>query len=152
MSIEGAGMRDLPASQKNEYMAQIHRDLIYIGQHLDDPAFAFSAKGAEKVGSVDAQIVDVSGSGVTMRWFVDPQSGRILQESYDAMGRSGPMHAVTELSEWKTTDGVAFPSVHTNKQDGKTTNTSTFNSIQFNPPVDSKLFEKSTAPEGKPSS
>jgi zinc protease len=152
MSIEGAGVRDLPASQKNEYMAQIHRDLIYIGQHLDDPAFAFSAKGTEKVGNVDTQIVDVSGSGVTLHWFVDPQSGRILQESYDAMGRSGPTHAVTELSEWKTTDGVAFPSVHTNKQDGKTTNTSVFNSIQFNPPVDAKLFEKSAAPEGKPSS
>ncbi len=149
MSAEGMGVRDLPASQKSEYMAQIHRDLIYIGQHLDDPAFVFFANGTEKVGNVAAQIVDVSGSGVSIRWFVDPQSGRILQESYDAMGRSGPTHDVTELADWKTTDGISLPAVHTNKQNGQTTNTSVFNSIQFNPAVDAKLFEKPAA-EAKP--
>jgi zinc protease len=152
MSMEGAGERDLAPAQKKEYLAQIHRDLIYIGQHLDDPAFAFSGNGMQKVGGVGAKIIDVSGSGVSVRWLVDPNSGRILQESYDAMGRSGLTHDTTELTEWKTTDGIAFPSVHTNKQDGKTSTVTVFNSIQFNPPVDAKLFEKSPAASGKPSS
>ncbi|HZR55846.1 MAG TPA: pitrilysin family protein [Terriglobales bacterium] len=146
MSAEGMGVRDLPASQKSEYMAQIHRDPIYIGQHLDDPEFSFAANGTEKIGNVTAQIVDVAGSGMTIRWFVDPQSGRILQESYDTIGRSGPTRAVTELSDWKTTDGVTSPSVHTNKQDGKTTNVSVFNSVELNPAVDVKLFARPASP------
>jgi hypothetical protein len=141
-SAPSMGTRDLPDGQKQETLAQIKRDLVYIGQHVNDPAFVFSAAGTEKIGNVDAQIVDVAGSGMTVRWYVDPASGRVLRESYPSLGRSGPVQAQTDLDDWKTTDGLTLPFLHKNKQNGEDASTVQFTGIQINPQVDPKLFDK----------
>ena len=67
-------------------MAQIHRDPLYIAQHVSDPTFSFTASGAEKTGDVNTAIVDVTGPGVSLRWFVDPQAGKIVRETYKGTG------------------------------------------------------------------
>jgi S1-C subfamily serine protease len=141
-SAASMGTRDLPEGQKQETLAQIKRDLIYIGQHLNDPAFVFSALGTEKIGNVDAQILDVAGSGMTVRWYVDPASGRVLRESYPSLGRSGPVQAETDLDDWKTSDGLTLPFLHKNRQNGQDASTVQFTGIQINPQVDPKLFDK----------
>jgi zinc protease len=141
-SSPSMGTRDLPDGQKQETLAQIKRDLVYIGQHVNDPAFVFSAAGTQKVGNVDAQIVDVAGSGMTVRWYVDPASGRVLREAYPSLGRSGPVQAETDLDDWKTTDGLTLPFLHKNKQNGEDASTVQFTGIQINPQVDPKLFDK----------
>jgi zinc protease len=142
MSAEGMGVHDMPAAQKSEIMQQIHRDLIYIGQHLNDPSFVFFAGGTEKIGDGETRIVDVSAGDMAIRWFVDPISGRVLRESYQAMGRSGPFQGETDLSDWKTVDGITLPSRHKNKQDGKESSIVEYAGMQFNPVVDPQLFEK----------
>ena len=142
MAAGGMGTRDMPPGQKSESMQQIHRDMVYIGQHLDDPAFIFTAAGTEKVGDMEARILDVRGGDMEIRWFVDPKSGHIVSESYDGVGRSGPFHGQTDLSNWKTTDGITLPATHKNKENGKDSSTVEFTKIEFNPTVDPKLFEK----------
>jgi hypothetical protein len=149
MSAEGRGLRDMPAAQKAETMEQIKRDLVYLGQHLNDPAFSFAATGKEKVGDIEASIVDVSGNGTAMRWYVDPESGRVLRETYSAVGSSGPFKGETDLDDWKTSDGLTLPYSHKNKQDGQDSSTVQFSAIETNPTVDPKLFEK-PASEAKP--
>ncbi len=72
MSMAGMGVRELPESQKTENLLQLKRDLIYVGQHASDPAFSFSAQGTEKIGDVDAQILDINGEGVSMRCYPRP--------------------------------------------------------------------------------
>ena len=84
-----------------------------------------------------------------MRWFVDPQTGHILREDYEAMGQSGPFHGETDLSDWKTTDGITLAAMHKNKENGKDSSIVEFSSVQFNPTLDPKLFEKPTT-ETKP--
>ena len=142
ISAEGMGVRDLPESQKSDTLAQLKRDLVYIGQHVDDPAFGFAAGGTEKIGTTDAQIVDISGPGTTTRWDVDPGTGRVLRESYLTMGPSGPVKAETDLDDWTMTDGLTLPYLRKNRQDGKDSSTTQFNTIQINPKVSSKLFDK----------
>ncbi len=142
MSAAGMGSRDLPASQKKESLQQIQRDMIYIGQHLDDSGFIFSGSGSEQVGGVETRIVDISAGDMAIRWFVDPQNGHIVRETYEAMGQSGPFHGETDLSDWKTTDGITLPAVHKNKQDGKESSVVEFTKLEFNPTVDPKLFAK----------
>src|SRR5579871_1262931 len=149
MSAEGGGIKDLSDSQKKENSEQIRRDLLFLAQHADDPAFIFAANGSEKIGNVDAAIVDVSGAGVTMRWYVDPSNGRVLSETYTAMGQSGPFQGQTDLSDWTTTEGITLPGTHTNKQDGKVSSVVKTTSIQFNPKIDPKLFDKPVG-DGKP--
>jgi zinc protease len=144
-SAEGMGSQELPPSQKSETMAQLHRDLIYIAQHENDPEFSFTASGTEKSGDVDTKIVDVSGPGVIMRWFVDPQTGKIVRETYKTMGSSGPVDGETAFSDWKTVEGLNLPFHRDNKQGGQSSSSVQFTSIQLNPSVDPKIFEKPAA-------
>jgi zinc protease len=145
MAAGGMGVRDMPASRKDENLEQIRRDLIYIGQHVNDPAFSFTASGSDKIGSTELAIVDVTGPGVTMRWFVHPQSGKIVRESYKAMGQSGPVDSETDFSDWKVVEGLNLPFHRANKQSGQDSSSVQFTSIQINPAVDPKIFQKPAA-------
>jgi len=142
MSQPGRGAQTMPDSAKTEGLQQIHRDLIYIGQHLNDRSYVFAAVGTEKVGDAEAQILDIAGSGARVRWLVDPATGRVLRERYEAATAAGPFQGETDLENWKTTNGITLPTVHKNKQNGRLTSTVESTKIEFNPVVDSKLFEK----------
>jgi zinc protease len=142
MSMAGRGNRSMPPEQKADTLAQLHHELIYIAQHADDPAFTFNAHGTEKIGDVDAAIVDVGGAVPWVRWFVDPSTGHILREQYKAMGRSGQVDGQTDLSDWRSVDGLTMPYQHKNKQNGQDIGDAEYKKIDLNPQLDSKLFEK----------
>jgi len=142
MSLPGMGSRSMPPAQKTEMMSQMHHDLVYIGQHVDDPAFTFTGAGTEKIGDVEAAIVDVGGAVPWVRWYVDPKTGYILREKYKATGQSGPFEGESDLSDWRTADGLTMPYKHTNKQNGEQTSVAEFKKIELNPQLDPKLFEK----------
>lgn len=141
----GGQVQDMPSSRKQETMEQIHRDLVYLGQHVGDPAFSFSAAGKDSSGAHELAMVDVSGPGVTMRWFVDPQSGKLVRETYKSMGQGGMVDSETAFSEWKTVDGLNLPFHRDNKQAGKDSSSTEFSKIEINPAVDPKIFEKPPA-------
>ncbi len=144
MSMPGMGSRNLPAAQKTEMMAQMHHDLVYVAQHAEDPAFTFAAAGTEKIGAIDAAILDIGGAIPWLRWYVDPSNGHILREQYKGMGQGGPFDGQTELSDWRTADGLTMPYKHENKQNGQATSTAEFKKIELNPQLDPKMFEKPT--------
>ena len=144
--VRGGGAQDFPESRKTESLAQIHRDPLYIAQHVDDPAFSFGAAGPDKTGGLETVMVDVSGPGVTMRWFVDPKTGKIVRETYKAVGQSGPFDGETAFSDWKDADGLTLPYHRANKQNGQDSSSVQFTSFQINPAVDMKIFEKPAAP------
>ena len=116
--------------------------LSNVAQHADDPAFTFTAAGTEKIGDVDAAILDIGGAIPWVRWYIDPRTGYILREKYKAMGQSGPFDGETNLADWRTADGLTMPYKHQNKQDGKETSNAEFKKIELNPAVDPKLFAK----------
>ena len=142
MSMAGMGTRSMPPAQTNEMLSQLHHDLVYVAQHADDPAFTFTAAGTEKIGDVDAAILDVGGAIPWLRWYIDPKTGYILREKYKAMGESGPFDGETNLADWRTADGLTMPYKHQNKQDGKETSNAEFKKIELNPTLDPKLFAK----------
>ena len=142
LSATGVGARDLPAPEKNENIAEIHRDMIYIGQHLEDPRSIFFADATAQIGDIETRVVDVRVGDTAIRWFVDPKSGYLLREAYDGVARSGRFHGETDLSDWKTTAGITLPALRRNRQDGRQTSIVEFRSIDFNPTIDPKLFER----------
>ena len=149
MSMAGMGSRGMPPAQKTEMLSQLHHDLVYVAQHADDPAVTFTAAGTEKIGDVDAAILDIGGAIPSVRWYIDPKTGYILREKYKAMGQAGPFEGETDLADWRTVDGLTMPYKHQNKQDGKETSTAEFKKIDLNPPVDPKLFAKPAEKESK---
>jgi zinc protease len=142
MSMAGMGTRNMPPAQKTEMLSQLQHDLVYVAQHADDPAFTFTAAGTEKIGDVDAAILDIGGAIPWLRWYIDPKTGYILREKYKAMGQSGPFDGESNLSDWRTVDGLTMPYKHQNKQDGKETSNAEFKKIELNPTIDPKLFSK----------
>src|SRR5579863_8639080 len=142
MSMAGMGVHSMPPPQLNEMMTQLHHDLIYIAQHVNDPAVTFAAAGTEKIGDVDAAIVDIGGAIPWVRWYIDPKTGYILREKYKGIGQAGPFDGETDLSDWRTNDGLTEPYMHKNKQNGQETSVVEYKKIEINPTVDPKLFEK----------
>jgi zinc protease len=142
MSLPGMGTRSMPPAQKSEMLSQLHHDLVYVAQHADDSAFSFAANGTEKIGDVDAAILDIGGAIPWVRWYIDPKSGYILREKYKGMGQQGPFEGETDLADWRTADGLTMPYKHENKQNGQPTSTAEFKKIEVNPQLDPKLFEK----------
>jgi len=145
MSAEGQGSRGLPPEQSADTMAQLHHDPIYLAQHINDPAFTFHAGGTQKIGDVETTIVDIGGGVPWIRWYVDPKSGHVLREAYKSLGQSGPMDGETDLSDFRTVDGVTLPYLHQNRENGKDSGVAKYESVQLNPPLDPKLFEKPAA-------
>jgi len=142
MTMAGRGTRSMPPEQTTEMLAQLHHDLVYVAQHVDDPAFTFTAAGTEKIGDVDAAILDIDGAIPWVRWYIDPKTGYILREKYKAMGQAGPFEGESNLADWRTADGLTMPYKHQNKQDGQETSNAEFKKIELNPTVDPKLFAK----------
>jgi zinc protease len=142
MSLAGMGTRGMPPAQKTEMLSQLHHDLVYIAQHADDPAFTFTAVGTEKVGDVDAAILDIGGVIPWVRWYIDPKTGYILREKYKGMGQSGSFDGESNYSDWRTADGLTMPYKHENKQNGQETSTAEFKQIDLNPQIDPKTFQR----------
>jgi|CZKJ01.1.fsa_nt_gi zinc protease len=135
-------VQNWPETRKTETLEQIKRDPIFIAAHFKDPNFFFRAGGTEKVGNIEARIVDVNANGVAIRWFVDPQNGHILKETYKTIGQHGPAQGETDMDDWKPVSGLTLPMVRHNKQDGQDSSTAEYTAIELNPAVDPKLFEK----------
>jgi zinc protease len=142
MALPGQDTRDLPSAQKTETLEQIKRDPIFIGAHLKDPDVFFRAGGTDKVGEVEARTVDVNALGVVLRWFVDPQTGHILKQTYMTLAQSGPVQGETDMDEWKPMGGLTIPALRHNKQNGEDSSTSEYTSLEVNPTVDPKIFQK----------
>jgi zinc protease len=142
MAMQGQGIRDFPASQKTETLEQIKRDPIFIASHWKDPNVFFHADGSEKVGDIETRIIDVNAAGTAIRWYVDPQSGHILKETYRTLSQGQPAQGETDMDNWKQVNGLTLPLLRHNKQNGQDTSTSEYSTLEFNPTVDPKLFEK----------
>jgi hypothetical protein len=123
-------------------MDQIKRDPIFIASHAKDANVFFRAGGTEKVGDVDVRIVDVNAAGASLRWFVDPQTGHILKETYRTLSQGGPAEGETDLDDWKPISGLTLPLLRHNKQNGQDASTSEYTALELNPTVDPKLFDR----------
>src|ERR1035438_8660691 len=142
MSMAGMGSRSMPPAQKTEMLSQLQHHLVYVAQHADDPSFTFTAAATEKIGDVDAAILDICGAIPWVRWYIDPKTGYVLREKYKAMGQSGPFEGETNLADWRAADGLTVPYKHQNKQNGKETSNAEVKKIELNPTLDPKLFAK----------
>jgi zinc protease len=142
VSMGGMGSQPMPAAQKAETLEQLKRDPIFIAAHWKDPDVFFNAAGTEKVGEIESRIVDVNAAGAALRWFVNPADGHILKETYQTLSASGPAQGETIMDDWKNMSGLTLPAQRKNRQNGEESSVVEYKSIEINPTVDPKLFEK----------
>ena len=142
VDLPNGAVQNWPEARKNETLEQIKRDPIFIAAHSKDPNVFFRADGSEKVGDIDARVVDVNAAGAAIRWFVDPQTGHILKETYRTIGQSGLVQGETDFDDWKPLSGLNLPLLRHNKQNGQDSSTAEYKAVELNPTVEPKLFEK----------
>ncbi len=148
MSMSGQ-TREMPVSQRAEGINAVKRDQVNIAQHVNDPKYAFTIAGTEKVGNVEAKVLDINADGVSLKWFVDPQTGHVLRAAYSSVGQNGPAQVVEDFSNWQTVDGLTLPTQKTTTSNGEQVSSEKVENRQINPPVDPALFAK---PAAKPAS
>lgn len=148
MSMSGQ-TRDIPASQRAEGINAIKRDQVNIAQHVNDPKYAFTMAGTGKVGDVEATVLDINADGVSLKWYVDPQTGHVLRAAYSSVGPNGPAQTVEDFSGWQTVDGLTLPTQKITTQNGQQVSSEKVETRQINPQVDPALFQK---PAAKPAS
>jgi zinc protease len=136
------GTQDVPESQKEEGMKEMRRNEIFVAQHADDPKYTFTASGTAKVGDVDAQVLDVNADAALVRWYIDPQTSRILRRSAHIVDMQGPAEQVLDFSEWKEFGGIPFPTKAKITRDGQDGGSVDVEQVEINPTVDAKLFER----------
>jgi hypothetical protein len=139
--LPDGNVQNFPAGRKTEMLEQIKRDPIFIASHWNEANVFFHAGGSEKVGDVDTRIVDVNAAGAAIRWFVDPQTGRILKETYKSLGQGGLVQGETDMDNWKPMAGLTLPLLRHNKQNGQDSSTAEYTALEINPVVDPKVFD-----------
>ncbi|HEY2322190.1 MAG TPA: insulinase family protein [Thermoanaerobaculia bacterium] len=126
------GMQDLPASAR----AESKFDLLTV---LKSPEkYTFATTGSEKVGDVNATIVTATRDGASTKWYVDPATGRLLRSV-----RNTPRgEVVADYADWKPFGGLNFPTSFTLTANGEKQASATIKTVEVNPTIDPKIFEK----------
>ncbi len=142
--------RDLPPAMKDEMVKDMKREMLLVAQQSENPKYVFTVGGAAKVDEVETRILEVNADGSQERWFVDPQTGRVLRVSHQAMEMTGPVQRVRDYSDWRTVDGISLPFKSRITSDGQESGAAQATEVEFNPAVDPKLFEKPAESAGGP--
>ena len=143
MSMGGMGVRDVPASQRDAMRGESKQDMLTILKYPE--RYTFAVTGTEKVGDVQAQVLNVSIDGDSARWLVDPATGRILQKITAARGPMAQGEQITEYSEWKNFEGVMFPTRSRSVVNGEEVGTAQTTTVDVNPTIEPGAFEKPAA-------
>jgi zinc protease len=135
------GVQDMPSSQRDSYLSDLKTEFVSVLRNIANPKYTFVAAGSEKVGDVDAQVLEISGDGASVKWYVEPSTGRLLR----TVSRStGPMpgDVVTELSDWRNFGALNVPTASTITRNGEPVGSVKLANIEVNPAVDANAFVK----------
>jgi len=136
------GTQDMPGAQKDNMRRDLKLDILPVVMNADQPDYKFAAIGSEKIGAVDAKIVEISAAGSTLKWWIDPATGRVLRKESRSQTPQGPADVVTDYLEWKSFGGLMLPSKFTTTRNGEKFGNGEMKSAEINPTVDPAIFVK----------
>ena len=135
------GTQDIPSSQRDQASSDMKTELLTVIKNIGNPKYTFTAGGTEKIGTVDARLVEVNADGATVKWYIDPATGKLLRTVSHAGGPM-PGDAVTEYTEWKSFNGLNLPSATIITRNGEKAGELHVNTVEVNPTIDANEFTK----------
>ena len=143
------GLMDVPAQVRKDFKAGVDRDVI--------PLLVRTARGELKPRLVDqgadqqVRAVEVSGAGIEpVTLYIDAASGLVLRESYRLPDRSGSAEEL--FADYRDVEGLKIAFRATVRRNGLPVLERLVTEFKVNPPLKAGLFEKPSAPSGKPPS
>lgn len=137
----GSKVRELPPAMHDSEMTGLKRDFLNVLQHANDPKYTFMAGAKEKLGELETSVVDVNADGALTRWWIGAD-GNLLQERFSEVGQAGPATLTMKYSEWKSFDGLKYPTKFEMVSGEEPGGSMTMSAMEVNAAVDPKLFEK----------
>jgi hypothetical protein len=134
----GAKVRDLPPEMHSAELTALKRDFINVLQHANDAKYTFTADAREKLGDVEAIVVDVNADGAQTRWWIGAD-GNLLQERFTEAKQT---IMTIRYSDWKSFDGLMYPTKYQMLSGEEAGGNLTMSAMEVNAAVDPKLFEK----------
>jgi len=144
--ITPMGTQDLPGSRKDSAVADMRTDFFHILKSADNPKYVFTAGGTEKIGDTDTRVLDISPDGGTVRWYVEPATGRIVRTVRQTTAMGGPAEMVTDYTSWKKFGNLNLPAAATVTRNGEKAAEITVGNVEMNPAVDAASFTKPATP------
>lgn len=139
MVVPGAGTRDLPSQQRDSMARESKSDLVTVLRNVANPKYIFSVAGNEKVGDVNATIVDIDADGAHVKWWIDPATGKVLRKQ--GSGAQGVV--TTDYTAWQSFGGLMLPSAFASTNAaGERVASATVKSVEINPAVDATAFNR----------
>jgi hypothetical protein len=139
------GAQDLPAGAAEELRRQVRRIPLNLTRLSKDLKLKVAASGQETVGGVETTILDITYDAMKVRWFVDPQTGRILRTAHDGYAADGkPVRMISDYQDYRVVDGLPVAHRLEITSNGERDQTLIIEEYKFNVGVDPKLFVKPT--------
>jgi zinc protease len=136
------GPQDMPASRRDDALKELKTLPLAVIARGDDPQVSLRGAGTEKVGEVDAEVLEVTVDGASSRWLVDPKTGHVVRTVSRTTGPTGPAEQVTDFSDFRTVDGLTWSFKRAIKRGGEDAGAVDVLEVQVNPAVGAKDFAK----------
>ncbi|HSP16750.1 MAG TPA: pitrilysin family protein [Thermoanaerobaculia bacterium] len=140
MVLPGMGTRDVPSSQRDAAQKESRQELLSVLKNPEKSTF--NVVGTEKVGAVEAKIVEVNTDGDTMKWYVDPATGKIVRRVSRGRGPMAQGDQVTDFTSWGTFGGITLPTGFSTTSNGEQIASGQVKTIEINPAIDPKIWQK----------
>lgn len=140
-AVTPMGTQDMPSSQRDAALAEMKIDVISVLRNASNPKYVFNAGAMEKIGDVNAQILDIQADGPTTRWYVDPSTGRLLRTARTSSGPQGG-EIVTDYLTWQKYGALNMVTSTSSTRNGEPFMTQSASNIEINPTVDANAFVK----------
>ncbi|HYC91712.1 MAG TPA: pitrilysin family protein [Thermoanaerobaculia bacterium] len=127
--ITPMGTQDLPTSQRDDALNDIKSDVISILRNVNNPKYTFSANGGE---------LTINADGPTVRWVVDPATGRILR----TVRTTQRGETTTEYADWKKFGPLNMATSATMTTGGQPSGDMKVSNVEINPTIDANAFNK----------
>jgi hypothetical protein len=135
------GTQDVPSSQRASIADDLKTELVAVLKNIGNPKYTFTAGGTEQVGGVAAQLLEIGADGATVKWYVDPASGKVLRAVSHAGGPT-PGESVTDYSDWKSFDGLQLPAAAAVTRGGERASELHLGTVELNPAIEADAFAK----------
>lgn len=142
-AMMGSSVQDVPKQEQEAALVELRSDLFAVVQNMGKRPYAFAAHGTVRVDDVDAAVVRIEADGMLLHWYVDPKDGRVLRTvARKKAAESGTV--VKDFSDWRTFEGIRYPTTSVISQDGKMTTRVRVSKIELNPELPSGIFDRPT--------
>jgi hypothetical protein len=132
--VAGSAKVQLPDFTRGELLKTVQRDRFYVGQLVASGNVKIIDAGTEKIGEVDAAVLQVDVTGAKSVWYVSPSDGRLLRSVAQVPAANGMVDQIVDYSDWRICDGLTVPFLRSTTQ-GTQISQETIISVELNPDI-----------------